>query len=146
MSCPNCNRSRRNTDLMLWHSQRKTFPTLSVLGRCTKLCRMAAKALSLNDESAEAALAKGLPFAPAIYRAGFQRLPFWSAATPRTSLVATSPACPLIFRPDTAPPKKPIVPDYARSFFGYLAAYGLPCPPPSRHQIVSRQTARIRLT
>ncbi|WP_372500892.1 HNH endonuclease (plasmid) [Tistrella mobilis] len=63
-SCPGCNLSRGDRDLMTWHRQRQTFPTLGVLRRYIKLCYFYAKERGLLDETADDAVANGLPFDP----------------------------------------------------------------------------------
>lgn len=63
-SCPHCNRSRGNKDLMWWHRQKQTFPTLSVLRRYLKLCYRYAKQNGCLDTHASSAGHDGLPFDP----------------------------------------------------------------------------------
>jgi len=63
-SCPRCNASRGNKDLMTWHRQNKSFPSLGVLRRYLKLCYFYSKQRGLLDERAEDAVADGLPFDP----------------------------------------------------------------------------------
>lgn len=63
-SCPSCNRSRGNKDLMLWHRQKQTFPTLGVLRRYLKLCYFHAKQRNFLGNPARDAVQNGLPFDP----------------------------------------------------------------------------------
>lgn len=63
-SCPSCNMKRGNKDLMLWHRQAQTFPTLGVLRRYLKLCYFFAKDRNLLHEAAEDAVHNGLPYDP----------------------------------------------------------------------------------
>lgn len=63
-SCPNCNISRGNKDLMYWHRQNQTFPTLGVLRRYLKLCYFYAKQGECLGVPAVSAVQDGLPFDP----------------------------------------------------------------------------------
>ena len=63
-SCPNCNMSRGNTDLMDWHRQRQTFPTLGVLRRYLKLCYFYARRGGRLGVPSDEAVQDGLPFDP----------------------------------------------------------------------------------
>lgn len=61
-SCPGCNLSRGNVDLMHWYRRHRAFPTLALLRRYLKLChRWAVAAGCLAEDAA----AQGLPFDPA---------------------------------------------------------------------------------
>lgn len=61
-SCAACNLSRGNFDLMQWHRQHSTFPTLGVLRRYLKLCYSYAKSYNYLATPADEAVANGLPF------------------------------------------------------------------------------------
>lgn len=63
-SCPRCNMSRGDKDLMLWHRQNLTFPTLGILRRYLKLCYFYAKQQECLAISADKAVEGGLPFDP----------------------------------------------------------------------------------
>lgn len=63
-ACPPCNLTRGATDLMLWHRQRHTFPTLAILRRYLKLCHQIAASRGLLELPTDVAIAKGLPFDP----------------------------------------------------------------------------------
>jgi len=73
-ACPPCNLSRGATDLILWHRQRQTFPTLAILRRYLKLCHQIAADKCLLHLPAEAAIAKGLPFDPRYLPRGFPKV------------------------------------------------------------------------
>jgi hypothetical protein len=64
ISCPRCNISRGNKDLMEWYRQNMTFPSLGVLRRYLKLCYFYAKRRGYLDISVEEALQDGMPFDP----------------------------------------------------------------------------------
>ncbi len=63
-SCPGCNMSRGNKDLMLWHRQNQTFPALGVLRRYLKLCYFYARKCGCLGAPACDAVQGGLPFDP----------------------------------------------------------------------------------
>ena len=63
-SCPSCNMSRGNKDLMLWHRLKQTFPALGVLRRYLKLCYFYAKQCGCLGAPACDAVQSGLPFDP----------------------------------------------------------------------------------
>lgn len=63
-SCPRCNTSRGNKELMVWHRQNRTFPSLAVLRRYLKLCYGYAKQRECLDDLAKDASKNGLPFDP----------------------------------------------------------------------------------
>ena len=63
-SCPSCNMSRGNKDLMLWHRQNQTFPSLGVLRRYLKLCYAYAKQCGCLGNPTCHAVQSGLPFDP----------------------------------------------------------------------------------
>lgn len=63
-SCGNCNVSRGAKDLMAWHRENSTFPTLGVLRRYLKLCYFFAERRELLDSAADFAHRVGLPFDP----------------------------------------------------------------------------------
>ena len=64
ISCPRCNTSRGNKDLMEWYRNNMTFPSLGVLRRYLKLCYFHAKQRGYLNLSVEEALQKGMPFDP----------------------------------------------------------------------------------
>jgi hypothetical protein len=63
-SCPHCNTSRGKKDLLDWHRQRQTFPSLAILRRYMKLCFIHAQKHGLLDRPAMDAVADGFPFRP----------------------------------------------------------------------------------
>ncbi|OJG00406.1 hypothetical protein AX761_24645 [Rhizobium sp. 58] len=63
-SCPHCNTSRGNMELMHWHRQRLTFPTLGILRRYLKLCYFYSKQRECLGKPAGEAVQDGLPFDP----------------------------------------------------------------------------------
>ena len=63
-SCPHCNTSRGNSDLMGWHRSNATFPSLAILRRYLKLCYFYAQRNNCLQEPVEEAVANGLPFEP----------------------------------------------------------------------------------
>jgi hypothetical protein len=63
-SCAYCNLNRGNKDLMHWHRQRQTFPTLGVLRRYLKLCYFYSKTRGCLGAATGEAVESGLPFDP----------------------------------------------------------------------------------
>lgn len=63
-SCPNCNTSRGNLDLMLWHRKNRTFPSLGVLRRYLKLCYFYSLRNLKLKQPVDDAIQLGLPFDP----------------------------------------------------------------------------------
>ena len=63
-SCRQCNSRRGNKDLMIWHRQNKTFPSLAVLRRYLKLCSGYAEQRECLGDLATDASKNGLPFDP----------------------------------------------------------------------------------
>lgn len=63
-SCTSCNLSRGNKDLMVWHREKQTFPSLSVLRRYLKVGFRVSDRMGLLDTPEEEAGQKGLPFVP----------------------------------------------------------------------------------
>lgn len=63
-SCRPCNVSRGNKDFMLWHRQRRSFPTLGTLRRYLKLCYFYAKQTGCLEVPVPDAVEDGLPFDP----------------------------------------------------------------------------------
>lgn len=83
-SCPRCNQSRGNLDLMLWHRKNQTFPSLSVLRRYLKLCYRYAERFGFLDLPEEEASMFRLPFVPSAFPRRFppvERL-VWDYAHP----------------------------------------------------------------
>ncbi len=64
LSCPRCNLSRRDSELMAWHRRNKTFPSLGVLRRYLKLCHVYSEQFGYLDQNIGDALQQGLPFDP----------------------------------------------------------------------------------
>lgn len=83
-SCPGCNMSRGNKDLMLWHRQNQTFPTLAVLRRFLKLTYFYAKQGGCLDYPACDAVDGGLPFDPRLLPRKFPKVEslVWDYAHP----------------------------------------------------------------
>ncbi|WP_076366980.1 HNH endonuclease [Phaeovulum vinaykumarii] len=63
-ACPACNLSRGNRDLMIWHHDNETFPSLGILRRYLKICYFHARDQGRLDQPAAAAVTEGLPFDP----------------------------------------------------------------------------------
>ncbi|MDT8856111.1 HNH endonuclease signature motif containing protein [Paracoccaceae bacterium Fryx2] len=63
-SCPHCNTSRGDKDLMVWHRQRMTFPSLAVLRRYLKLCYFYAEQHNQLNQAVDSSVARELPFDP----------------------------------------------------------------------------------
>jgi len=63
-SCPRCNTSRGDKDLLAWHRQRMTFPSLGVLRRYMKLCFFSARARGILERPVQEAMEEGFPFSP----------------------------------------------------------------------------------
>ena len=63
-SCESCNLSRGNKDLMIWHRQKQTFPSLSILRRFLKVSFRVSERMGILDVSEEEARQNGLPFVP----------------------------------------------------------------------------------
>lgn len=63
-SCPHCNTSRGNLELMQWHRQKKTFPSLSILRRYLKICYFYSIHHGCLTQPVEEAMTLGLPFDP----------------------------------------------------------------------------------
>lgn len=64
ISCPRCNTSRGNKDLMEWYRRNMMFPSLGVLRRYLKICYFYAKQRGHLDRSVEESFQDGLPFDP----------------------------------------------------------------------------------
>ena len=64
LSCAACNQNRGAKDLMIWHSERNTFPTLSVLRRYLKLCHQYSHQNGILLMAIESAAESGMPFNP----------------------------------------------------------------------------------
>jgi hypothetical protein len=86
-SCPSCNMSRGNKDLMLWHRLNQTFPTLGVLRRYLKLCYFYAKQCGCLDSLACEAVQSGLPFDPRHLPRKFPKVEalLWDCAYPESN-------------------------------------------------------------
>ncbi|AMY69091.1 HNH endonuclease [Frigidibacter mobilis] len=63
-SCPRCNTSRGDRELMAWYRANSTFPTLGVLRRYLKLCYFYSVQRGCLGQPVEEALLTGLPFDP----------------------------------------------------------------------------------
>jgi 5-methylcytosine-specific restriction endonuclease McrA len=85
-ACPSCNMKRGNKDLMLWHRQAQTFPTLAVLRRYLKLCYFFARKNDLLHQAAEDAVRNGLPYDPRLLPRKFPDVTIliWDYAYPDT--------------------------------------------------------------
>lgn len=83
-SCPHCNTSRGNKDLMFWHRQNQTFPTLGVLRRYLKLCYHYAKHGGYLSVPSADAVRDGLPFDPRYFPRKFPKVEqlVWDYAHP----------------------------------------------------------------
>lgn len=64
LSCPTCNLARGKKDLLQWHRERQTFPTLAILRRYLKLCYTSAIQHHWMDLPKAEAAPAGLPFDP----------------------------------------------------------------------------------
>lgn len=63
-SCPRCNTSRGNQELMAWHQRHSTFPSLGVLRRYLKICYFYSTQHGCLAQPVEEAVLDGLPFDP----------------------------------------------------------------------------------
>ena len=63
-SCPRCNMSRGDKELMAWYRMNLAFPTLGVLRRYLKLCYFYSTQLECLGRPVEEAVMNGLPFDP----------------------------------------------------------------------------------
>lgn len=63
-SCPRCNISRGAKDLMGWHRENQTFPSLGILRRYLKICYYYSQQHGYLDLSVENAVLERLPFEP----------------------------------------------------------------------------------
>lgn len=64
VSCPKCNVSRGDKDLMKWYRQNDRFPTLGVLRRYLKICYFHAEQKNFLHLSVEKSMGRGIPFDP----------------------------------------------------------------------------------
>ena len=88
-SCPRCNVSRGNNDLMLWHRLNQTFPSLGVLRRYLKLCYFYAEQRKCLDSPACEAAEIVLPFDPRLLPRTFPAVEdlVWDYAHPDTECI-----------------------------------------------------------
>lgn len=63
-SCPSCNLGRGNKDLLVWHREKQTFPSLSILRRYLKIGFRVSERMKMLDLPEDEARKEGLPFVP----------------------------------------------------------------------------------
>ena len=63
-SCPRCNLGRGDKDLLIWHREKQTFPSLSILRRYVKIGFRVSERMGMLDLPEDEARTEGLPFVP----------------------------------------------------------------------------------